>query len=60
MATTQDLQQVQPGDLITAEFVNALLSSVSDLEVRVAQLEAGAGTTPTGPVVTSTSPAQTV
>ncbi len=59
MATTQDLQQVQPGDLITAEFVNALLSSVSDLEVRVAQLEA-TGTTTTGPVVTSTSPAQTV
>ena len=57
---TQDLQQVQPGDLITADFMNALLSSVSDLEVRVAQLEAGSGPTATGPVVTSTSPAQTV
>ena len=40
---TQDLQQIQPGDLITADFMNALLSSVSDLEVRVAQLEAGSG-----------------
>ena len=57
---TQDLQQVQPGDLITADLMNALLSSVSDLEVRVAELEAGSGTTATGPVVTSTSPAQTV
>ena len=57
---TQDLQQVQPGDLITADLMNALLSSVSDLEVRVAELEAGSGTTTTGPVVTSTSPAQTV
>jgi hypothetical protein len=59
---TPDLQQVQPGDLITADFMNALLSSVSDLEVRVAELEAGSGTTATatGPVVTSTSPAQTV
>jgi hypothetical protein len=33
--------EVRPGDLITADLVNQILSDVADLETRVAQLEGG-------------------
>jgi hypothetical protein len=46
------LNQVQPGDLITADGWNQLISELTSLDARVAALESG----PTGPVITSTSP----
>ena len=39
----QKRNEVRPGDLITADLVNQILSNISDLEFRVAQLEAGIG-----------------
>lgn len=53
--------QIQPGDLITADFMNALLSSVGDLDTRVTKLEAGS-VVPTGgaPVLSSLSPSANV
>jgi hypothetical protein len=45
-------QRVQPGDLITAEFMNALLARLDDIENRLAALEAGSK--PTQPTLTFT------
>lgn len=36
------LERVKPGDLITADFFNALIDLANDLQVRVEQLESGA------------------
>jgi len=44
--------QVQPGDLITAQFVNSLLEDINTLQLRVAALEGGAG----GPVLVRIDP----
>ncbi|CAN5358808.1 hypothetical protein BH10PSE4_BH10PSE4_45820 [soil metagenome] len=44
--------QVQPGDLITAQFVNSLLQDVNALQLRVAALEGGMG----GPVLVRIDP----
>ena len=46
--------QVRPGDLISAQLMNQLLGTVSDLSLRVAQLEGG--TTAQAPVITSIQP----
>ena len=35
--------EVRPGDLITADLINQVLSDISDLELRVAQLESNQG-----------------
>lgn len=47
---------VAPGDLITAELFNAVISDVNDLKIRVAALEGAAG----GPVIERLDPAITV
>jgi hypothetical protein len=39
-------QQVNPGDLITADLVNQILRDIADLNLRMAQLESGSTTTP--------------
>jgi len=44
--------QVQPGDLITAQFVNSLLEDINTLQLRVAALEGGVG----GPVLVRIDP----
>jgi hypothetical protein len=44
--------QVQPGDLITAQFVNSLLEDINTLQLRVAALEGSAG----GPVLVRIEP----
>jgi hypothetical protein len=36
-----DLARVKPGDLITADFINGLIDSISDLQGRVSHLEGG-------------------
>jgi hypothetical protein len=46
-------QQVNPGDLITADLFNQILRDISDLSVRVAQLEGSTG----GPAILSRLPA---
>lgn len=38
-------KQVRPGELITADLMNQILAQLESLEVRVAKLEAGVGTT---------------
>jgi hypothetical protein len=38
------LQPARPGDLITADFFNALIEAIEDLQERVAELESGAST----------------
>lgn len=49
--------QVNPGDLITADYINELVASINDLETRVGKLETGTGGTPAGPpVLTSLTP----
>ena len=47
---------VAPGDLITAELFNKMLSDINDLSVRVASLEGTAG----GPILDSLDPPTTV
>jgi hypothetical protein len=39
-----ELPQVKPGDLITADLLNALIDDITDLRDRVAKLETGAAT----------------
>ena len=51
-----DLQKVQPGDLITAEYINNIIKSIQLLEGRVASLEA-VGSGGDAVVVTSLYPA---
>jgi len=49
--------QVNPGDLITADYMNELAALINDLETRVGKLESGGGGTPGGPpVLTSLTP----
>jgi|GEM_PF-6230834 len=48
--------EVAPGDLITAELFNKMLSDLHDLSARVATLEGAAG----GPILESLDPATTV
>lgn len=43
--------EVRPGDLITADLFNQILADLADLNLRVAQLEAGAGGASPGQVV---------
>lgn len=38
-----DLSKVKPGDLITADFINGLIDTISDLQGRVSNLEGGLG-----------------
>jgi hypothetical protein len=47
---------VEPGDLITAELFNQMLSDINDLSIRLAALEGSAG----GPVLESLDPSSTV
>ena len=37
-----ELPQVKPGDLITADLLNALIDDITDLRDRVTKLETGA------------------
>jgi hypothetical protein len=46
------VQQVQPGDLITAGLCNQMLTDIADLAVRVSALEGSGG----GPVITQIQP----
>jgi len=39
------ITHVQPGDLITAQYMNGLVDKLADLEQRVAALEATGGST---------------
>lgn len=52
LAVTSGMKnEVRPGDLITADLMNQLLSDVADLQVRVAGLEQGNGQGSTGPTI---------
>jgi len=42
-----DIQQVQPGDLITASFVNGVIDALRDLDARLDALEQPVGSPPT-------------
>lgn len=54
-------KEVQPGDLITADLMNQILHDLDDLEMRVAQLEAGSNTTTQpGAVITSINPSTNI
>jgi hypothetical protein len=49
-------QLVQPGDLITADLMNQLMSAVTSLELRVAALETGVGASVQSPILIGRDP----
>lgn len=49
-----DIPRVQPGDLITASFFNAVLGELEALDQRLAKVEAGEGTSTPGAVTIAT------
>ncbi len=54
---TLDIQQVQPGDLVTASFFNALVGALASLDARVTALELNPPGAPAGAVlITAVSP----